>query len=214
METLARKLANKIAFSLGCDKEKEAVVAYGLFAIIQITITILLVLILGILVGACIEALIICFSASILRKYSGGAHAETANLCTCISVLYCTLTAIISKKLLLTLYSPAPMIMAIVIIFSLSYLIIYKYAPVDSPNKPIKTEKKKNRLRKGSFFTLFAYISLSVVLFILSYKYEIPRSYGISLLFGVSWQVFTLTPYGSFLFKKINHFFVRKEVLK
>ena len=214
METLARKLANKIALSVGCDKEKEAVIAYGLFAVIQIAITIILVAIIGILAGVCIEALIICFSASILRKYSGGAHAETANLCTCISVIYCTLTAIISKKLLLFLYSPVPMIIAIAIIYGLSYLIIYKYAPVDSPNKPIKTEKKKSRLRKGSFFTLSVYILISIILLILGCKYAIPRSYGTSLLFGVFWQVFTLTPYGSFIFEKINHFFVRKEVLK
>ncbi len=68
MEKLARKLANNIALSLGYDDEKEAVVAYGLIAIIQVSIIILLVLLLGLLAGAPIEAMIICLSASILRK--------------------------------------------------------------------------------------------------------------------------------------------------
>jgi len=214
METLAKKLANRIASSLGCDEEKKAVVAYGLFAVIQIAITLLLVLLLGILAGAPVEAMIVCFSASILRKYSGGAHAANAELCTFISAVYCTLTAYLSKKLLYPIYRPFPMVLAIVIIYCLSFWVVYKLAPVDSPNKPIKTEKKKKRLRKGSFIILTAYASLSCFLLILGYDSGVFASYGISLLLGVSWQVFTLTRYGSLLLGKLNYFFDRKEVLK
>ena len=78
MEKIANKLAHNISLSLGFDDEKEAVVAYGLIAIIQITVIVLLVLFFGILISAPVEGLIVCFSASILRKYSGGAHAAHA----------------------------------------------------------------------------------------------------------------------------------------
>jgi accessory gene regulator B len=212
MEKLARKLASNISSSLGYDDEKEAVVAYGLIAMIQITLTTLLVLLLGILAGAPVEALIICFSVSILRKYSGGAHAKTAEFCTGFSVIYCILTAVISKRLLAGIYNPIAMAVAIIIIFALSFLIVYKFAPVDSPNKPIRTEKKKKRMRKGSFIILSVYFVMSVTFFLLAYQSEIFESYGIGLLFGISWQIFTLTHLGAQFIGKMNQLFIlRKE---
>ena len=213
MEKLAKKLASNIAVSLRYDDEKEAVISYGLTAIMQISLTVLLVLLFGLLVGAPVEALIVCFSASILRKFSGGAHAVAAGLCTFISTVYCTLTAYISRKLLFEISSHIAIIAAIVVIFGLSFLIVYKYAPVDSPNKPIKTEKKIKRMRRGSFLLLSIYLTLSVLMFVLGFKFEFLNSYAIGLLFGVSWQVFTLTCYGSILLNKFNNLYMklRKE---
>jgi len=215
MEKMAKQLACNIASSLGYDKEKEAVIAYGLIAMIQITITVLIVLLFGILIDAPVEALIICFSASILRKYSGGAHAKTPELCTFITVVYCTLTAFLAKNVIATIYSPTPMIIAILIIFGLSFLIIYKFAPVDSPNKPITTEKKIKRMRKGSFIILALYLTLSIVFWMLSSHWEVFKSYGISILFGASWQIFTLTSLGLLFMGRMNNILLhRKEGLR
>ena len=211
MEKLAKQLASEIAQSLSYDKEKEAVVAYGLIAIIQISITIFLVLLFGVLLGAPVEALIICFSASILRKYSGGAHADTPELCTAISVVYCTSTAFISKSLFAANYSSFTMAISVLIIYGLSFLIVYKFAPVDSPNKPIKAQKKK-RMRKGSFILLSIYFALSVVFWLLSSRLADFKSYGIGILFGISWQIFTLTYFGHQFIERMNHIqFFRKE---
>lgn len=213
MENLARKIANNVAISLDYDDEKKAVIAYGLTAIIQITVTILLIILCGIIVNALIEAIIICLSASILRKYSGGAHAGSTELCTFVSVTYCTITAFISKNLILKLYSPSIMFAAIIILYSLSFLIIYQKAPVDSPNKPIKTEKKRKRMRRSSFIILSGYCFLSVILLLSDNKFEMFNSFGISLLFGLAWQVLTLTVFGSSLLNKLNSLFIflRKE---
>src|SRR5659263_735788 len=101
MEKLARKLASNIAIALNYGNEREQVIAYGLIAMIQIFVTVFLVLIIGIFTGVPIEALIICFSVSILRKYSGGAHAGSIEICISISVIYCVVFALISRRLLL-----------------------------------------------------------------------------------------------------------------
>lgn len=205
MEKLAKNLASKISRSLNYDEEKEAVIAYGLTAIIQIIITYLLILLSGILVKAPAEAVIICFSVSIFRKYSGGAHAKSAELCTAFSVLYCTLAAVISKRLLVPLYAPIPMAAAVILTFGLSFLIVYKFAPVDSPNKPIRTTKKIKRMRKGSFIILAIYFAITLAFFIFSNKTEIFKSYGISMLFGICWQTFTLTSPGSQFIERMNN---------
>ncbi len=211
MEKLARKFANNIARSLDYDSEKEAVIAYGLIAIIQILVTTLLVLLLGLLVGAPAEALVICFSVSILRQYSGGVHAGSAGLCAGIAAVYCTAAALASRKLLLPVYNPVPMSVAILITYIISFWIVCKYAPVDSPNKPIRTEQKRKRMKRGSLIILFFYFALSAILFISGYEFNNINSCGISLLFGVAWQVFTLTPAGASLIHRVDKLF-GKEV--
>lgn len=211
MERLARKLANNIAFSLGFDAEKEAVVAYGLSALIQTIVTVLLVLISGLIIGAPVEAMIICFSVSVFRKYSGGAHAGSAGLCTAVSAVYCTAAALICRRLLLNIYNLYLMLAAIVIIYLLSAFAVFKRAPIDSPNKPIRTEKKKRKMRKGSFIVLTVYFLLSMGLLLLGLKYKILNSFGISLLFGIAWQIFTLTDPGALFLHKLEKI-IRGEV--
>ena len=204
MEKLARKLAGRIAKTLDYDNEREQVIAYGLIAIIQTFMTVALVLAGGLIIKAPAEALIICFSVSTLRKYSGGAHVSFIELCTFTAVVYCILLAAVSKYFLAPRMDTYFMSALTAAVFALSFLIVYKLAPVDSPNKPIKTEKKKKRMRKGSFITLFIYLALSAVFLLLSLKNESCRAYGISLLFGISWQIFTLTKYGSYFLNGID----------
>jgi accessory gene regulator B len=213
MEKLASKIAGNVASSLNYDNEKEAVIAYGLTALIQIFISVILIFLLGIVFGTPIEALIVCLSASLLRKYSGGAHADTAELCTLISIIYCSLTAVISAKLLVLIYNPAFLMAAIILIYGISVYILYKLAPVDSPNKPIKSEKKVMRMRKGSFLTISVYFIISLALFCLTKRNGIFISCGFSLLFGVSWQIFTLTSWGFAFLGRVNYLYniLRKE---
>jgi len=211
MEKMARKLAANVARSLDYDAEREAVIAYGLIGIMQIIITFVLVLFFGILVGAPAEALIVCSAVGLLRKYSGGAHAGSAELCNAISVVYSASAGFVARKYLSTMDNSFLMLLTVVI-FSISYLIVYRYAPVDSPNKPIKTIKKKKRMRKGSFIILTVYFLLAIALTFIGCDYEVFTSYGISLLFGVIWQIFTLTSPGASLLHSLDLLFLKKEV--
>ena len=217
MERLARKLASNISRSLDYDDEKERVIAYGLIAMIQVAVTVILVFAIGLIVGAPVEALIICFSVSILRKYSGGAHAGTIEECTSISVIYCVAFALMSRRLLLPVLNTYSMLTIVIIVYLLSYTAIFKLAPVDSPNKPIKTDKKKRRMRKGSLITLSVYFVLSILFLLLSFKYNITNSFGISLIFGIAWQIFTLTKLGFLFLNRVDFavykiFRIRREV--
>jgi accessory gene regulator B len=204
MEKLAQIIANKISSELGFDEEKKDVITYGLTAIIQTIITLLIILIIGIISGALIEALLICFSVSLLRKYSGGAHVNSIEMCTSLSVIFCTIFSIICKYLLVSLISTNILIVILIAVFFLSFFAIYKLAPVDSPNKPIKTEKKKARMRKGSYLTLTVFSIISIAFLLLGMRYNNFNSYLLSILIGTSWQVFTLTKLGHNLYNKFN----------
>jgi len=201
---LALKLAHSVSSSLGFDDEKEAVIAYGLIAVFQTFLTLCLVFIFGLLIGVPVEALIVCFTGSFLRKYSGGAHAKTAELCTAFSVLYCAGMAAVSRYLLTPLYHPVLMAAAAGVVFILAFIAVHKFAPVDSPNKPIRTEAKKRRMRKGSFTVLVFYFVVLVFLLILAFSHKAAGTYMISMLFGLGWQVFTLTHPGAQFIGVIN----------
>jgi len=196
MEKLAIRLANKISRELNYDDEKREIITYGLIALIQLVFTVFFVLVIGLLFGTPLEALIICFSVSFLRKYSGGAHVSSMGLCTFIGVAYSIGFSLISRYLLLPVLSTFYLFLISVVVYAISFWVIYKVAPVDSPHKPIKTEKKKQRMRKGSFLVLLFYILISIFFLLLGSHYLTVNSFGLSLLFGILWQTFTLTKIG------------------
>ena len=107
--------------------------------------------------------------------------------------IYSITVAAISRYLLagvLTFYSMLPII---AIAYAVFFYAIYRLAPVDSPNKPIKSEKKIKRMRKESFVTLFIYLMFSILFVILGFNSRSFYSYNISLLFGIAWQIFALS---------------------
>jgi accessory gene regulator B len=204
MERLAQIISNKISCELGFDEEKRQVVTYGLVAILQFVITVSIICMIGIFFNTLIESLFICFSVSLLRRYSGGAHLNSIELCTVLSIIYSTIFAILCKYFFVSFISTSILIIILIVVFLLSFFAVYKLAPVDSPNKPIKTKKKRDRMRKGSYLTLSVFFVISVTFLILGKHYNNFNSYLLSILFGILWQVFTLTKKGHGAYNKFN----------
>ena len=211
MEKLAQRITNKLSIELNFDDDKRQIVAYGLLALIQIIISIALISFVSLIFGVIFEALIICFSVSILRKYSGGAHAGSIEICTIFSVFACVGFAIIIKYLLLTFVDTIIIIYLLLIVYAFSFVLLYLFAPVDSPNKPIKTEKKRVRMRKNSFLTLSIFFAISILFLFLGFKNKSFISLNLSLLLGILWQVFTLTTIGKHSLKKVD--FIINKIL-
>ena len=212
MERTARRLAHNVSASLGYDDEKERVVAYGLIAIIQVAVTVALVILFGLLFHVVAEALVICFSVSILRRYSGGAHAGSIEECTATSVIYCICFALVSRRLLLPVLGGPALLAADVIVYALAFWACVRLAPVDSKNKPIRTAEKRRRMKRDSVLVLSVYLVLSALFLLFGFRYRSFFSVGTSLLFGVAWQSFTLTRGGAGLLNKID-FIINKVFL-
>lgn len=201
VEKLCKMLSSFISKELDLDKDKEAVVNYGIFSLIQIFMSIGLVVVFGLIFGVLIEALIASFTGSILRKSSGGVHADSPGKCTVIGTVMCIGIGLISKKIDISI---SLMILIEICIFIWSYIIIFKYAPIDSLTKPIKKEEKRMKLKKASIVILTIYliiITLNTILFHLSgeKKYIV---YSLCMCFSIVWQVFSLTKSAHYLFSK------------
>lgn len=217
IENLTNNIADKITLELGLDNDRKEIIAYGTFALLHTMLSIFLVVIFGLLFGVWLEALIISLAGSILRKYSGGVHASTPGICAFAGAI------IIIGIALLISFAIAPSINLIIVIllglltFAYSYYLIFKLAPIDSAAKPIKTEKKRKRMKKGSILILNVYmliVALNIIMYINTYE-KCFLVISLCIYGGTAWQAFTLTNAGHLIFRKVdaflNHILINKR---
>ena len=194
IENISKLIAEKVSSELNYDNERKEIIQYGTYALIQTLISIISVLILGLVFNIALEALIFLFTASILRKYSGGAHSESSNVCTLLGIIISICIGFLIKSSFFAKMN--------------FELVVFKFAPVDTKNKPIKTEKKKKRMKKGSLKILTIYLFIEVLSIILYYNsgWSLAKPVMLSIIFGVAWQCMTLTYIGNILLKTIDSF--------
>jgi len=212
MEKLSNSIANKVASELSLDDDKREVIAYGAFALMQMVLSIIFVFLCGLLFHVAFEALIISFTASVLRKYSGGVHSSSPGICNFIGTIVCVGQAVLISLLISPLVNLKAVIILGVLISVWSYFIIYKLAPVDSLSKPIVKEEKRKRMKKGSIILLSVYLIITVI-FILFYISSGDRKllfYVLCIYSGILWQAFTLTALGHLLISKVDLFLNHK----
>lgn len=195
MEQIANKFAGYISNQLHYDDEKTAVVKYGFMAFSQMVIILVLAVVFGAFTRTLAECLVICFVVSTLRRYSGGAHASTMAGCIFVSVFTIGGMALLSRYVISPVLTPAVLLAVSIICFLAFFVLMYRYVPVDSPNKPIVKPEKIKRLRRQSFTMLavsFA-VELSLIICLFFKDYAVLYSIAASVLLAFSWQVFTLT---------------------
>jgi len=219
MEKLSQNIAYRVVTELDLDKDNREVIAYGAFAILQMLLSIILVTIIGYLFNVVVQALIISFTASILRKCSGGAHSSSPRVCVVVGTIICIGLAV-TATILCSLISFKTLILIGSAIFMIAFYAIYKLAPVDSPSKPIKKIENIKRMKRGSVLILSVYLIIAVInmmLYIcLGYnKFLICTT---CMYVAILWQVFTLTSFAHIVLTKIDAFFIniffRKEGIR
>ncbi|EES49075.1 accessory gene regulator B family protein [Clostridium botulinum] len=205
IEYICEKISNYVAEELNFDDDKKSIINYGIFAFIQIGICIVLVAIFGFVFNVTIEALIVSFTISILRKSSGGVHASSPERCAIIGTVASVGMALIAKSINANF---SFVILFGIIVFVWSYYILYKLAPVDSIAKPIKNIEKRKRLKKSSIIMLSTYLII-VIINILSYlaiNNFVLLTYSLCIYMGLLWQIFSLTKSGHLILGKLNNF--------
>lgn len=208
LELICKNISINLKNQLNLDEDKASIIEYGLFAFFHMSVSILLVAVIGLIFNVMIEALIISFIVAILRKFSGGAHASTALNCAIVGVLISIIPAYITKDLNLNINY---IVFIGIPLYIISLIIVYKLAPVDSPNKPIKKQEKIKKLKKGSIILLSIYmiiVAFNVIIYYISKNY-IFLVYSACIYIGMLWQVFTLTKYGHILVNIIDSLFIK-----
>ncbi|MDD4774145.1 MAG: accessory gene regulator B family protein [Eubacteriales bacterium] len=207
MEKLARTMAEKIAVHMQYDDDKKAVIAYGLTAIFQMTVLLIIIAVIGVVFDFLYESLIIFIGVGIIRKSTGGAHSETMYGCILISALSVAMLASLSRYILCFKMNIILNLSISVFIYLLGLIVFYLKVPIDSPNKPIVKPKKIKRLRKQSYILVIVFFMITVVVIFLAENFSRFYSLAVSLRLTMMWQMFTLTDFGIRFFEKIDlHF--------
>ena len=198
IEKFSEVVASKISTNLSIgDKDKEEVLAYGAFVLIQTIISILMVAIFGIIFNVLLEALVISFTASLLKKSSGGAHATSPMNCALISVIIFGGLALLVKYYVINI-AFIYLVIGIIIAFVFTNYIMYKYSPVETATKPLRNENTRKRLKKMSIKTVYYLFIISFILITIYLKtHQIKLlAFAICISAGVAWQSITMVSLG------------------
>ncbi len=140
------------------------IIVYGLYSAIEQSISVITAMILGFMFGLTIEVVIFMISYTFIRTYAGGYHCKKAVNCYLMS------SGIIASVLGIIKVIPSEFILvAGVITLVISIPIIYKFAPMETPTKPLD-EEERIHYRKKALFNLSVECLLVVVLFILDFN--------------------------------------------
>lgn len=197
VEGMSKKVSDYICSNLDLDNRNREIIAYGAFTVIQTCFAYIIAIIIGLIFNVLIQALIISFCGSILKKYSGGAHASSAGRCIVVGNLIILLLSFLSILIIRT-FQINSLLLLLIFCFSSSLLLVYKLAPVDSKSKPINNINKKKRLKKLSLVTLTLFLIIALIFVFLFYLHN-SYTYGIvsiSIMLGCFWQSITLTKFG------------------
>ena len=208
IEKIALNLSTRLGNKLDKGEEEKAILNYGLFIIMHTFIGIIITLLVGLITGMLIEILLITITSALFKRYTGGVHASTPEICLIIGVILSLILSILCRFIVINIdINKIPddswKNNAGMIIIAFSYYMIYYNCPVSSKNKPLKNEKTRKKLKKKAFILLNIYTILLIMLYIIYYilKISIVKSIITSFILGIFFQMSSLTNIGS---KTIN----------
>ncbi|WP_434510242.1 accessory gene regulator ArgB-like protein [Desulfitobacterium sp. AusDCA] len=192
---LSYSLANYFGKELQLDEDKTDILRYGFEVIIGESIKIIAIFIIAFLFGLMPYALVSFLTVGTYRLFSGGYHSKTYGRCFINSmVLFLGMGKL--TQLLLPYFKPQmPLLLGfVVIIFVWSLWIAFKWAPAETPNKPL-SQAEKVKQKKLSFIWVLFWFAVTCYF---SFGYPLEKTGFIILgtLIAHIFQIFSLTPLG------------------
>ena len=171
IEKIALNLSTRLGNKLDKGEEEKAILNYGLFIIMHTFIGIIITLLVGLITGMLIEILLITITSALFKRYTGGVHASTPEICLIIGVILSLILSILCRFIVINI-DINKIVFAGMIIIAFSYYMIYYNCPVSSKNKPLKNEKTRKKLKKKAFILLNIYTILLIMLYIIYYIFN------------------------------------------
>ncbi|MDL2234409.1 accessory gene regulator B family protein [Ruminococcaceae bacterium OttesenSCG-928-L11] len=141
---MIRFLSGKIAaYVVKHDEEADYdVVAYGYETLLHDVLTTALMVIAAIPFGIFFQVAAALLAYHLLRNYCGGAHAKSSIVCTVTSIILLYGMPFLVVRTALKL--PIPLI---AVLLAVNLLLLWRYAPADTEEMPIRREDVRRQLR-------------------------------------------------------------------
>ncbi|MDR1328917.1 MAG: accessory gene regulator B family protein [Oscillospiraceae bacterium] len=160
MEKTANRIASFFIAQGAAEEDDRDIYVYGLTIGLSTAVNILVTAVIGVICGIPLKMLAYILPYTALRLSAGGSHANSFWGCVSVSAVIQITTA------LLILYTPenlqAP---AAAILLAVTAALIFKFAPVEHPNRPISTPERAGfRLRARATILAEALVCLTLIL--------------------------------------------------
>ncbi|MEG6510567.1 accessory gene regulator ArgB-like protein [Desulforamulus ruminis] len=187
--------AQYLGSELNLDHRKVAIVAYGLEVILGAIIKLAVYIIIPSMLGVFKLFAVAFLISAPLRLASGGPHNNAYYKCLITALTVFLIIAFTAKGLST---SPLPLNILFPLVLFLAFPVFLKLAPVDSKEKPIKSEARRKRLKFISCLLLVIY-GITFTL------WQPEQAVGLACLLAVLFHTFSLTKMGYALFKAIDN---------
>lgn len=190
--------ANHFAKAMNESHKKRAVYYYGFFVVIGGLVKGTIILVTAALFGVLVPTALMALVFGSLRMLAGGYHMDTYGRCLLISLGIFVLPAAIARHTFVY-WSGTHIIVMISLTFVFGLYALIRYAPKDSPNKPITEPKEIRKFKTLSLIYLFGWLITVSALALMELNL-----YSIVLCFGAILELFSITPTGHRFFDAVK----------
>lgn len=139
---MLKKFSNKLLSQINVDKNEYEVIQYGLHQSMIIIVNLISILVCGAFWHELMFGILLFLTLFLLRPYAGGYHANTEFRCYMISIGIMNF-AMIGHKYINILCNLK------ILIYFISFMIIWKNAPVENFINPLEDIEKERYSRKA-----------------------------------------------------------------
>jgi accessory gene regulator B len=200
--------ARSLAVAMNENHQKRSIYYYGFLVVFGAIVKEFLLLAVALILGVLIPTLIISLTFASLRKVAGGYHMDTYSKCLFVSLGIFILAALVAQHTY-TYWSTLYLIVLIGITFFIGMYVLVRYAPRDTPNKPIEEPKEIRKFKCLSIIYIFLWTVITIILAICKNKLFV-----LSLCFGVLLEIFLISSTGHKVFDAIKYKLDRKKKTK
>lgn len=179
VDKIAEVISDRIVTVNGQREDKE-IYKYGLQILLNTVLSIGIVMLIGSVANELWGTVIFLIYYCSLRLFAGGLHADTNNKCMAIFIGGYIFALYILKRVEVALNVD---VIGILILFNICILM---WAPVDVPNNPIPTSKKRIMKKRAFFISLI----ITSVIFALLFNTHDEGKWAFA---GLSWYFCILT---------------------
>lgn len=179
-----------LARTLNENHEKRGVYYYGFQIVIGSIVKGVALILLSLLAGAFAETMAVMLFFVYLRVYAGGYHMETYGKCMVTSLVIFLLSGVFVRYTLQYWNTPYIFILSTATFLAGIYILV-RWAPADTPNKPIKKPERIRKLKTISLAQLCVWWLATVIL--LNFRLNMLALAG---CLGILNALFIVTPAG------------------
>ncbi|MHB8065034.1 MAG: accessory gene regulator ArgB-like protein [Ruminiclostridium sp.] len=190
--------AKQLAAVLNENHNRKAVYYYGFYIVFGSLVKGIILISISLLLGILIPALLIVAVFGSLRMLAGGFHFDTFGRCLFISLGLFLAVALISQYTY-QYWNSISVVIFLILVFAISLYVLKKYAPRDTPTKPITDPLEIMKFKKLSIVYMCIWLIVCSILIVLNLN-----MYVIAMSFGVLLEIFSVTPVGHVFFNKIK----------